>query len=68
MAIIPKKENEGVGFRYHVTMEQMLEHQKKSTDEILEWIEEHAAFLQAFQTEEDRERMRIMKNKKTTLH
>lgn len=67
MAITPKKENEGVGFRYHMTMEQMLEHQKKTTDEILEWIEEHAAFLQAFQTDEDRERMRIMKNKKTTL-
>lgn len=65
MDIIPKKENEGVGFRYHVTMEQMLEHQKKSTDEILEWIEEHAAFLQSFQTDEDRER--IMKNKKKTL-
>ena len=53
-----------MGFRYHLTMEQMLEHQKKSTDEILEWIEEHAAFLQSFQTDEDRER--IMKNKKKT--
>jgi hypothetical protein len=67
MYIQPKKENEGIGFRYHVSLEQMLEHQKKSTDEILEWIEEHAAFLQAYQNEEDKVRMRKMKNKKTTL-
>jgi hypothetical protein len=67
MTITPKKENEKVGFKYHVTMEQMLEQQKKTPEEIFQWLEEHAAFLAAFQTEEDKERMRKMKNKKTTL-
>jgi preprotein translocase subunit Sss1 len=62
----PKKENENVGFKYHVTMEQIKEHQKKTTEEILEWIEEYARFLHEFQTPEDKERMRILKNKKTS--
>jgi len=66
MKIIPKKENEHVGFQYHVTMEQIREHQKKTPEEILLWIEEYAAFMHAFQTEEDKERMRLLKNKKTT--
>lgn len=67
MKLPPKKENEQVGFRYHVTMEQIREHQKKSPEEILLWIEEYGAFLSAFQTEEDKERMRLLKNKKTWL-
>lgn len=67
MKIPPKKENENVGFAYHVTMEQIREHQKKSPEEILLWIEEYAAFVNAFQTEEDKQRMRLLKNKKTWL-
>jgi hypothetical protein len=62
----PKKENEGKGFKYVVTMEQIREHQKKSPEEILLWIEEYARFLHEFQTPEDKERMRILKHKKTT--
>lgn len=67
MDVQPKKENEHVGFRYHVTLEQIREHQKKSTEEILQWLEEYMIFLHAFQTEEDRQRMRLLKNKKTWL-
>jgi len=63
MKITPKKENENVGFQYHVTMEQIREHQKKTPEEILLWIEEYAEFLNAFQTVEDKERMRLLKNK-----
>ncbi len=66
MAVTPKKENEEIGFRYHVTMEQMLEHQKRSTEEIFDWLEKFAAFLRDYQSDEDKERMRKMKNKKTT--
>ena len=63
MKITPKKENENVGFQYHVIMEQIREHQKKTPEEILLWIEEYAEFLNAFQTVEDKERMRLLKNK-----
>jgi len=66
MKITPKEENENIGFQYHVTMEQIRAHQQKTPEEILLWIEEYAAFLQAFQTGEDKERMRLLKNKKTT--
>jgi len=61
----PKKENENIGFRYSVSIEQIREHQKKSIEEILEWIEEYAIFLHETQTPEDKVRMRLLKNKKT---
>ncbi len=66
MSQAPKKINQHIGFKYHVTMEQIREHQKKTPEEILEWIEKYARFLHEFQTPEDKERMRILKNKKTT--
>jgi len=62
----PKKENQYVGFKYSISLEQMKEHQGKSAEEIFTWIEEYARFLDAFQTPEDKERMRMMKNKKTS--
>lgn len=67
MPLTPKKENENVGFRYHVTLEQMREHQKRTPEEIFLWIEEYALFLHTFQTEEEKAITRKLKNKQTWL-
>lgn len=67
MNLTPKKENENLGFRYHVTLEQMREHQKRTPEEIFQWIEEYALFLQTFQTEEEKAITRKLKNKQTWL-
>ena len=62
MSIVPKKENENVGFHYTVTDEQIKAHQMKSTEEILNWLEETAKFIYEVQTPEERERMKRAKN------
>jgi len=67
MKITPKAENANVGFRYHVSMEDMLKHQQRTPEEIFIWLEGINAFLNTFQTEEDRERTRLLKNKKNKL-
>jgi hypothetical protein len=50
------KENEGVGFTYTVTMEQMRKHAALSPAEILDWIQQTATFIYEAQTPEERER------------
>jgi hypothetical protein len=67
MKITPKAENANVVFRYHVTMEDMLKQQQRTPEEIFAWLEVINAFLNTFKTEEDRERNRLLKNKKTWL-
>lgn len=63
--IVPKKENENVGFSYTVTMEQMQKHAALSPEEVLKWIEEMATFIYELQTPEERERKFVFKpNKK----
>ncbi|MCW5908266.1 MAG: hypothetical protein KIS94_10425 [Chitinophagales bacterium] len=63
--ITPKKENEGVGFTYTVSMEQIQKHASLSAEEVLIWIEEVAEFMYTMQTAEERNRQYIFKpNKK----
>ena len=62
MKIIPKKENENIGFHYTVSDDQIKEHQKKSFEEIVEWVESTAKFIYEMQTPEERERMKNAKN------
>lgn len=62
MTIEPKKENGNVGFHYTVTDEQIREHQKKSVEEIIEWVESTAKFIYEIQTPEERKRMKQAKN------
>lgn len=62
--IKPKKENEGVGFTYTVTMEQMQKHAALSPEEVFQWIEEIAAFVYEAQTPEERERKYVFKPNK----
>lgn len=62
MTIIPKKENENIGFHFTVTDEQLKEHQKKSTEDIINWLESTAKFIYDVQTPEERERMKKAKN------
>lgn len=66
--IIPKKENEGIGFSYTVTMEQMEKHAALSPEEVLHWIEDTATFIYELQTPEERERKFVFKpNKKPPI-
>ena len=54
---VPRK-----GFYYEVTDEQIKEHQQRSIIEILNWVESTAEFIYRFQTPEERERMKKIKN------
>lgn len=67
MSIQPKKENEGVGFHYTVTDEQIAEHKKRSITEIFEWLESTRKLIDAVQTEKERAFARSLKNKNTQL-
>ncbi|MEO8148414.1 MAG: hypothetical protein ABI723_12285 [Bacteroidia bacterium] len=52
-----KKQHPQRGFYYHVTDEQIKEHQQRTVEEIFEWLESTNEFLYKFQTAEERERM-----------
>lgn len=65
--ITPKKDMEGVGFTYTVTMEQMEKHAALPVEEVLKWIEETATFIYECQTPEERERKFIFKPNKKNL-
>ena len=60
--IIPKSENADKGFHYTVTDEQIKAHQKRSIEEIFEWLESTSKFIWEIQTPEERERIRKTKN------
>ncbi len=51
----PKKTNK-TGFYYEVTEKQIEEHQKRSIEEILYWIESTNELIWMLQTDEERER------------
>lgn len=65
--IKPKKENEGVGFKYTVTPEQIKRHQELSIEQILRWLYETNRFLNTIQTREEKEHSKKLKNKKNWL-
>jgi hypothetical protein len=48
----PKKENANIGFHYTVSDEQIKAHQMRSTEEIMQWLEETAKFIYEIQTPE----------------
>lgn len=50
------EKNEGIGFTYTVTMEQMEKHAALSPEEVLQWIEEMATFIYELQSPEERAR------------
>jgi hypothetical protein len=56
--MIPKQENEKKGFHYTVSDEQIAEHQKRTIEEIFEWLEKTNRFVWSVQTPEERERRR----------
>ena len=60
--IIPKAENANKGFYYTVTDEQIAAHQKRSVEEIFQWLEEIHSFIYTVQTPEERLRMQKIKN------
>ncbi|MCW3124643.1 MAG: hypothetical protein JWO03_301 [Bacteroidetes bacterium] len=64
----PIKENEGIGFSYTVTEEQVRRHQSLSPEEIFDWIQQTATFIYELQTPEEREHKYIFKpNKRIPL-
>ncbi len=62
MSIIPKKENENVGFHYTVSDEQLEARSKMTVEEIINWVESTAKFIYNMQTPEEREHMKRAKN------
>ena len=54
--MVPSKHNQGIGFTYAMTMEQMRKHAALSPEEVLEWIQQTATFIYELQTPEERER------------
>jgi len=67
MKIEPKKENEGIGYSYTVTDEQIQAHQKLSLQEICHWLDSTRKFVNKLQTQEEKEFAKSLKNKKITL-
>lgn len=59
----PKENNSDKGFNYSVTPEQLKEYAKWTWQERLHWIFETNEFLSKVQTNEERERARIIKHK-----
>lgn len=49
MKITPKKANEGVGFTYHVTEEQIRKHQHFLLTKYFKWLHNTHEFLDAIQ-------------------
>ena len=62
MKIAPKKENENTGFHYTVSEEQLEWYSKLSVKERLDWVFSAYKFINAVQTDEERERMKKAKN------
>lgn len=62
MKIIPKKENENVGFHYTVMDEQIAVFQKLTVEERVTWVETTAKFIYDMQTPEERDRIKKAKN------
>ncbi|MFP4556127.1 MAG: hypothetical protein ACLFNU_04580 [Bacteroidales bacterium] len=58
-----KKTNENKGFFYSVSKEQVEEHQKRSIEDILNWIESTNELIWELQTEEERKRKQLFKQK-----
>jgi len=58
-----KKGNQHIGFYYEVTDEQIAQHRKRSINEIFEWLESTSEFIYKLQTNEERERVKIAKQK-----
>jgi hypothetical protein len=59
--IIPIKENEGLGFTYTVTPEQIAAHRQRTLEEIFEWLESGSELIYNLQTEEERKTMKRVK-------
>ena len=65
--VIPKKENEAVGFRYVFNEEKSRAYQKLSLREKLEWLQNLNEFMWLVQTPEERERVYKLKGKITRM-
>ncbi|MBL7892738.1 MAG: hypothetical protein JNL63_08910 [Bacteroidia bacterium] len=49
------------GYHYYVTDEQVREHRKRSVAEIFEWLHNANVFMNAFQTEKEKELARKLR-------
>jgi len=65
--IVPKLENEGVGFSYTVSDEQIAQHKKLSIAQIFDWLDSTRRLVESVQTEKEKEFAKRLKNKKNWL-
>ena len=49
------------GFYHEVTEEQIKQHQKRSVEEILQWLHSANVFLNLIQTKEEKARMKALR-------
>lgn len=64
---VPKQENEGIGFSYTVTDEQIAQHQKLSISQIFDWLDSTRRLVESVQTEKEKQFAKKLKNKKNWL-
>jgi hypothetical protein len=62
MKIVPKKENENIGFNYSVSEEQLAWYSQMSIEEKFAWLQDANSFILSIQTEEEKQRTAQAKN------
>jgi hypothetical protein len=62
--MVPKKENENVGYFYDVSDDEIKAHQQRSVIDIFMWIESTNRFVHSIQTGMEKQRSQVAK----TLH
>ncbi len=59
--LLPKKENQGKGYFFDVTDDQIKEHLTRSPEDIFQWLESTNKFVNLVQTEQEKNKSRLAK-------
>jgi len=58
---LPKKENEGKGYFFSVTEEEIRQHMNRSPKDIFQWLESTNKFVSQVQNSQEKERSKMAK-------
>jgi len=59
--LLPKKENEGKGYFFSVTEEEIRQHMNRSPKDIFQWLESTNKFVSQVQNSQEKERSKMAK-------
>ena len=59
--LLPKKENEGKGYFFDVTEEEIKQHLNRSPKDIFQWLESTNRFVSQIQTSTEKKRSKTVK-------